>query len=296
MARSHRGGLRQHDVTGIDETYHTHNSAERKFFDFHFADVLRYKDLIKFYTRKNIVVTYRQTVLGPLWLILTPLIYSLIMMFVFGYLAGFNVGNVPKSVFYLFSITALGFFSKTATSNSTIFTSNAQLFSKVSFPRITISYANLFSTFITTCFQLVMAFILLVYYVVVGEMQIAWTALFIPIPFILLALMGQGMGLIFASFVVRYRDLGNLFALVIRLLMYVSAVVYPLSLFKSGVVAQIALFNPLCPIMETMRALVWSAPYPPTWSIIYAVVATVVISLLGILLFNRAEKNFVDTI
>ena len=280
----------------IDETYHSHNSAERKFFDFHFSDVLRYKDLIRFYTRKNIVVTYRQTVLGPLWLILTPLIFSLIMMLVFGYLAGFNVGDVPKPVFYLFSITAWGFFSKTATSDSAIFTQNAQLFGKVSFPRITISYANLFSTLITTAFQLVMAFLVLVAYALAGKMTVAYTIPLVVIPFILLALGGQGMGLIFASFVVRYRDLRNLFTLIIRLLMYVSAVVFPLSLFADGVLGQIALFNPLCPIMELLRAFAWGAPYPPVWSIIYAVVSVVIINLLGILLFIRAEKNFIDTI
>ena len=279
-----------------EREYHRHISARHKFFKLEPKKILAYKDLIVFYARKNIVTSYRQTVLGPIWLVLSPLLNSLIQMFVFGYLAGFKTGGVPKIVFYLFSNTAWQLYSYTVNGNSQLLLNNARLFEKVFFPRLTISYANMLSNVITTGVQLILSFCFLLIYWALGEVTPAPTFILFVIPIALLLMLGQGMGLIYASLAVRYRDLKNVFPIVTSVLMYFSPVVYPLSQLGTGALGKILLLNPFCAIFELFRAFLWNAPYPPLWSIIYAVVMAILVDIFGILIFNRVGRNFVDTI
>ena len=278
------------------DKYEKHITAKYKFFSFPLKELIQYRDLILLYTRKNVVVTYKQTILGPVWLWMTPLLSSLLQMFVFGYLAGFQTGNVPKIVFYLFSNTAWTLHSGVVTNDSQIFVRNQRLFSKVRFPRIAISYSNMLSTVITTGFQFILAFLFLFYYMARGEVRMSPAFLLAVFPLALLLLFGQGIGLLFASLTIRYRDMNKVQPLLTRILMYISPVVYPLAQLGSGKAAEFFLLNPLTAPMELFRYFLWGAPLPPLWSIAYSTVFALLINIFGILIFNKKERTFVDAI
>lgn len=279
-----------------DKIYYRHVDSRRKFLHLNFRDVLKYKDLIRFYAKKDLVASYRQTVLGPLWLFFAPLLASLIQMFVFGYLAGFKTGGVPKIIFYLFSNTAWRYYAQNVSSNTDIYLKNVGVFGKVYFPRLTISYANMLSYSVVTGAQLVMSGAILLIFALLGEVRIAWTFPLMIIPMLQLGLLGQGMGLLYAAIVVRYRDLRQVFPLITNVLMYFSPVVYPLAQLESPNLLRLALLNPFCAPLELLRAFLWNAPYPPVWSVVYSLAVMVAVNLLGVFAFNYTERNFIDSI
>ena len=276
--------------------YHQHISSKRRFLSFRFREIFKYKDLIRFYMHKNIVTTYRQTVLGPVWLFLSPFLNSLLQMFIFGYLAGFKTGGVPKIIFYLFSNTAWQLYSRTVNSDSQIFSQNVNLFGKVFFPRLTISYANLLSAATIIGAQTVMNFIFFFFFLLRQEVALSPAFLCMIVPMAQLALLGQGTGLLYAAVMVRYRDLRQVFPVITRVLMYVSPVVYPLSQIQNNTLRKIMLCSPFCAPLELLRAVIWNAPYPPVWSVVCSFVLSVIVNVLGILVFHYVEKDFVDSI
>jgi|GEM_PF-370941 len=276
--------------------YHRHIAPEQPLFSLQPGALLRYVDLMLLYARKNIVVTYRQTVLGSLWLVISPLASSLIQMFVFGYLAGFRTGGAPKIVFYLFSNTAWGLYSAVVNSDTYIFMGNTGLFGKVSFPRMAISYANMLSTTLITGIQFVISWVFLLFFLFRGEIRLSPLLPLSLIPILQLLLLGQGMGLIYASLTVRYRDLSRIFPLATRFLMYISPVVYPLSQLAGTRFDRLILLNPLCPAFEFFRAAIWCDPFPPAWSMVLSLFVTIAVNLCGILVFKRTARTFIDYI
>ena len=278
------------------EQYHRHITPEQPLFSLRPGSLLRYLDLMLFYARRNIVVTYRQTVLGALWLVISPLASSLIQMFVFGYLAGFRTGGAPKIVFYLFSNTAWGLYSAVVNSDTDIFMGNAGLFGKVSFPRMAISYANMLSTVLITGIQFAISGLFLLFFLFRGEIRLSPLLPLALLPLVQLLLLGQGMGLIYASLTVRYRDLGRVFPLATRFLMYISPVVYPLSQLAGTRFEKLILLNPLCPVFEFFRAAIWCDPFPPAWSVILSLLVTAAVNFFGIVVFKRTARTFIDYI
>ncbi len=260
------------------------------------GEILRYRDLMRFYARKNIVVTYKQTVLGPLWLFLSPLAAGILQLFIFGYLARFQTGGVPRIVFYLFSNTAWAFYNQTLSNDAKIFTQNTRLFGKVYFPRLTISYANLISIWWTVGAQLLMSFAFLFVYMLRGEIRLAPTFPLIVFPLLQLSLLGQGVGLLYASVTVRYRDLTKLYPVITRALNFLSPVVYPLSQLGTSRLRTAYMMNPLCSPLELFRAFLWKAPMPPAWCIAVSAGMTLAINYAGLCVFSRVEKTFIDSI
>ena len=271
-------------------------TPDHNFFDLDLAELYEYRDLIFFYARKNIVTGFKQTVLGPVWLFLQPLMSSLLYLFVFGNLAGFSTDGVPKILFYIFSNTLWTYFRTIADQNVNIFAANSGLFGKVHFPRLTISFANMISSLVPMLFQFILGSVLLGIYSINGSVSVRATAplALVCIPWAAMAAMG--IGLIFSSITIRYRDLRKVFSLLISVLMYGAPVVYPMSQLSNGLLKSLIYFNPLTPCFETMRHLIWGAPRPPVYSVIRSVAVTLITFIFGMLLFNHTDRTFVDVI
>lgn len=283
------------DING--EKYHTHISAEHNWFDLKLKEVWRYRDLIVLFTKRSFALTYKQTILGPAWIFLNPFITSIIYTFVFGGIAGMSTDGVPKILFYLCSNAIWTFFSGCVTKNAQTFTENASVFGKVYFPRLTIPISNVLASVIQFVVQMILVGIFLVYYVVRGAVTPNWWAwILIPVVLLHLGIMGLGFGIIISSVTTKYRDLSILVTFGVQLWMYVTPIVYPLSQLENGLFKTLLLINPVTSTIEVFRyAILGQGTIVPmylglSWGI------TISIFIVGVMIFNRIEKTFMDTV
>lgn len=278
--------------------YHTHISSKHKLFSLNLKEVWRYRDLIVLFTKRSFVLTYKQTVLGPAWIFLNPLMSSLIYAFVFGGIAGIGTDGVPSILFYLCSNAIWAYFASCVNTNAHTFTGNAGVFGKVYFPRLTTPISNVLSAMIRFGVQMILVIAFLVYYIAVGEVSPNWLAwLAIPVEIIHLGLLGLGCGIIISSLTTKYRDLSVLVAFGVQLWMYITPIVYPMSeLASSGWMQKILMLNPVTAPVEVIRyAIVGQGTIMPMYlAISWAL--TIVVVVIGIMIFNKVEKTFMDTV
>ena len=276
---------------------HIHITSKHNWYELNLREVLRYRDLIILFTKRNFQLTYKQTVLGPAWIFLNPLITSVIYAFVFGGIAGMSTDGIPQILFYLCSNAIWTYFATCVTKNASTFTANAHVFGKVYFPRLTIPVSNMLSACIQFGVQMILILVFLVYYACMKEVQPRWSA-FILIPAVLfhLGIMGLGFGVIVSSLTTKYRDLSILVTFGIQLWMYATPIVYPLSQVEDGWLKMILLINPVTGPVEIFRyALLGQGNIIPAY-VLLSVAMTVVVFFLGVMLFNRVEKTFMDTV
>lgn len=278
-------------------SYHTHITSKRNWFDLNLAEVWRYRDLIYLFTKRSFVVTYKQTILGPAWIFLNPLISSIIYAFVFGGIAGIGTDGVPQILFYLCSNAIWIFFSSSLNKNATTFTANANVFGKVYFPRLTMPISNVLSSVIQFGVQMILVLIFLVYYVLVGEVHPNWWAwLLIPVELLHLGLLALGCGIIVSSLTTKYRDLSILVTFGVQLWMYATPIVYPMSELGSGWMQLILQVNPVTAPVEMIRyAILGQGTVVPGYMALSWII-TIVVAVLGVMVFNRVEKTFMDTV
>ena len=281
----------------ISEKNHTHISSKHRMFSLNLKEVWQYRDLIWLFTKRTFAVTYKQTILGPAWLFLNPLISSIIYAFVFGGIAGIGTDGVPSILFYMCSNAIWIFFSSCVNKNATTFTANANVFGKVYFPRLTIPISNVISSVIQFGIQMLMVLVLLVYYVTVGAVQPNWLAwLAIPVALLHLGLLGLGCGIVISSLTTKYRDLSILVTFGVQLWMYITPIVYPMSQLGDGLVKTILMINPVTAPVEALRyAILGQGTIMPGYLLLSAVI-TVVVVVFGIMIFNKVEKTFMDTV
>lgn len=280
-----------------EQNYHIHISSQHRWFDLNLKEVWQYRDLILLFTRRSFVLTYKQTILGPLWIFLNPLISSIIYAFVFGGIAGIGTDGVPHILFYLCSNAIWNFFASCVTRNAHTFTDNAGVFGKVYFPRLTTPISNMLAAVIQFGIQMLLVLGFMVYYLLSGQVSPNWAAwLLIPVELLHLGLLGLGFGIIISSLTTKYRDLNVLVNFGVQLWMYATPIVYPLSQLGDGIVRDILLLNPVTASVELMRYAILGqgAIMPQSLAISWAM--TVVIVLLGIMIFNKVEKTFMDTV
>lgn len=277
--------------------YHTHITSEHKWFDLKLREVWRYKDLIWLFTKRSFVLTYKQTILGPAWIFINPILTSIIYNFVFGTIAGMGTDGIPTILFYLTSTALWTFFSSCLTKNATTFTANANVFGKVYFPRLTTPISNVLSSIIQLGIQMILVFVVLVYYIFTGNVSPNWWACaFIPLVLIQLGMMGMGFGLVISSMTTKYRDLTVLVSFGVSLWMYATPVVYPLSQLGDGLMKTILMINPVTSSMEIFRyALLGQGTIEPLF-VITSCIFTVLVMVFGIMIFNKVERNFMDTV
>lgn len=279
------------------EKYHTHISSKHKMLDLKLKEVWKYRDLIWLNTKRSFTVQYKQTVLGPAWLFISPIFTSLIYTFVFGGIAGMSTDGLPQILFYLPGTAIWSFFSSCLTTNANTFTANAGLFGKVYFPRLTMPISNVLSAAIRYGIQFIMVMVFLIFYTITGEVSPNWYLFWIiPLMLIHLGTMGMGIGIIISSMTTKYRDLKVLVGFGVSLLMYATPVVYPLSQLKDGWMKTVVMLNPTTMPIEFYRyALLGVGTI--NW-IYYAIsiVFTLVVIVFGIMIFNKVERNFMDTV
>lgn len=281
----------------MQNNYHTHITSKPHWLNLNIQEVWQYRDLIYLFTKRSFVLLYKQTILGPAWVFLNPLISSIVYAFVFGGIAGIGTEGVPTALFYLCSNAIWIYFSSCVTNNANAFTSNANVFGKVYFPRLTVPISNVLSSIIQFFVQMILVLVCLAYYLVRGEVTPHWEAWpMVPLMLIHLGLLGLGCGIIISSLTTKYRDLAILVTFGVSLWMYITPIVYPMSQLGEGVLKTILLLNPVTAPVEMMRyALLGQGAVMPGYLAISALV-TVAVVVFGIMIFNKVEKTFMDTV
>ena len=269
---------------------------KRKWLDIDLREIYRYRDLVKLFVNRDFVTVYKQTILGPLWFILNPLFTTIMYSFVFGGLAKIPTDGIPQTLFYYGGTMLWGYFSACLASGSDIFTGNAGLFGKVYFPRLTVPISKVFSNLISVVIQFATLIVFYIYFVLTGAtVRPTWWILFLPLLLAQLAALGMGFGMIISSLTTKYRDLRQLVAFGVSLWMYGTPIVYPLSQVPEGY-RWFMLLNPVSAPIEAFRAAfygVGGASPAMMWS---SIGTTLFVLILGLILFNRNERTFVDVV
>ncbi len=276
--------------------------AQTSWFDLRFKDLWQYRDLLVLFVKRDFVSFYKQTLLGPLWFFIQPIFTTIVFTFIFGNLAGLGTNGIPKPLFYLSGITAWNYFADCLTKTSTVFKDNASIFGKVYFPRLIMPLSIVVSNLVRFGVQFLLLLLVMVYYYfnpVEGSSFEVTSAVFVfPFLVLLMALLGLGLGLIITAMTTKYRDLAFLVTFGVQLLMYATTVTYPLSEARLKFQSMVYLIelNPMTNIIEAFRFAFLGQGVFSFSSMAYSTITTLVILFLGILIFNRTEKNFVDTI
>ena len=256
----------------------------------------RYRDLWYMYIRRDIVTFYKQTVLGPLWFLIQPILTTAMYMFVFGGLAGISTDGAPQPLFYLSGVMLWNYFSDSFNVSSNVFISNASVFGKVYFPRLVVPLAGLTSNLIKMGIQLILFLLVYVGYLIAGvPLQVNATLLLFPFYVLLLAGHAMSWGLIVSSVTSKYRDLRFLVSFGLQLFMYATPVIYPLSV-ASGKFKFALELNPLTPIFEAFKYGCLSCGSFSVGGLLYSTIFMLVTLFLAVIVFNRVERNFMDTV
>ena len=274
----------------------TYISSKNKWFRTNFRELWRYRDLIILFVKRNITTSYKQTVLGPLWILINPLISTVVFTVIFGIIAKTSPTGIPQFLFYMSGNLLWSFFSGCLSKGSATFIGNSRLFGKVYFPRLCSPVSDMIYSFINYSIQMLVFIGLTVFFAVTNpNVQPNLYLLLVPVMVVQTALLGMGVGLIISSITTKYRDLNILVSFSVSLWMYITPVVYPVSRIPDWL-RPLFLLNPVAPIVESYRyAFLGSGSFEMIyWLISLAVTAVVVV--LSLVVFNRVEKNFIDTV
>src|SRR6266542_695293 len=266
-------------------------------FDLRLKDVWRYRDLLFLFVKRDFTAQYKQTILGPLWHLIQPIFTTVMFMLVFNQIAGISTDKLPAPLFYMSSIAIWNYFSACLSNNSSTFIANAGIFGKVYFPRLVTPLSSVLSNMVKfgIQFMLLMAFVL--YYASRGAFYINVSVhlLLIPVIIVIMAALGLGLGIIISSLTTKYRDLNILINFGVGLLMYVTPVAYPLSYLEQSKYKALIQWNPLSSLVEGFRYALFRQGTFDTFFFFYSILFTCIVLLLGILLFNKVERTFMDT-
>lgn len=271
-------------------------SAKRGLFNLNLKELWKYRDLVILFVKRDLKNVYKQTVLGPLWIVINPFLSTFVFTVIFGIIANISTDGIPQFLFYMSGNILWSFFSSCFNRASSTFLSNARIFGKVYFPRFLMPLSGIIYNSITFLVQFVMFAILVAVYALTGaNVHPNLIVLALPILLIHIAFLGTGTGLIISSLTTKYRDLNVLVSFGLTLWMYLTPVVYPVSQIPESF-RFIMLLNPVAPIMETFRyAFLGSGSFEWFFLLISAAV-TAVLLILGMIVFNQVEKNFIDTV
>ena len=287
-----------------EEKWTTVIKPKNKLLDVNLKELWYYRDLISLFIKRNITTQFKQTILGPLWFVVQPALTVIMYMIVFGGIAGIPTDGVPRPLFYLAGTCMWQYFAECLTKTSNTFVSNAGIFGKVYFPRLAVPISDVVSNLLRFSVQLGLFLLVYAIYALLGnhEAQFNWYALLFPLLLLMLAGLALGFGILFSSLTTKYRDLQVLLSFLVSLWMYATPIVYPLSqtksMFWNGIqVHSLMCLNPVTPIIETFKYGFLGCGEFVGWRwLIYSFVFMVVLLMLGILVFNRVQKNFMDTV
>ncbi len=267
-------------------------------FDIDLAELWRYRDLIVMFVKRNFTVLYKQTILGPLWILLNPLLTTVLFNVVFGGIAGLSTDGTPSFLFYMAGNTVWTFFAACINNTANTFVANAQVFGKVYFPRLTMPISQALTSLVNFCIQFAMFCVFWAYFRLTGApLHLTAWAFALPLVVGLVMLLGLGVGIIVSSLTTKYRDLAIAVGFGVQLWMYVSPVVYPLStLSESPRLRALMLANPMTAPVEAFRLATLGTGTVTAGMLAYSAVFTLAALALGVVLFSRIEKTFMDTV
>jgi lipopolysaccharide transport system permease protein len=273
--------------------------SKQSFLNINFKELWYYRDLLMLFVKRDVVTVYKQTILGPLWYLIQPLFTSLIFTIIFNNVAGISTGATPSFLFNLAGVMVWNYFTSCLNETSDTFKKNASIFGKVYFPRLIVPLSVVISNLVKFGIQFLIFVAFYVYYVFQGmTSEITSAVLLFPLLVAVMGILGLGMGMIISSMVTKYRDLSFLVGFGVQLLMYVSAVMYPMALLKEKLpkFGWLIEYNPLAYVIETARYLLLHEGKISNLGLLYTIGVTFIIFVIGLLVFHKTEKSFIDTV
>ncbi len=282
--------MREEDWTSVIK-------ARNNLLDINLKEIWQYRDLYTLFVKRNIITQYKQTVLGPLWYFIQPILTTVMYMVVFGGIAKISTDGLPQPLFYLSGIVCWQYFSNCLTATSNTFVTNQGMFGKVYFPRLIVPLSNVTSNLVKMLIQLLLFVVVYVYYLCigVGVYPNLYACLF-PLLIFLLAGLSLGFGILISSLTTKYRDLTILFSFVVQLWMYATPIIYPLSTVPDGKLKTLMLINPITSIVEAFKYGTLGVGMMSWGWLAYSFAFMVVLLFVGIIVFNKVEKSFMDTV
>lgn len=274
-------------------------SPKKSIFEINFKELWYYRDLLMLFVKRDVATVYKQTILGPLWYFIQPLFTAIIFTVIFNNVAGIGTGATPSFLFNLAGIIVWNYFTACLNETSDTFKKNASIFGKVYFPRVIMPMSTVITNLLKLGIQLLIFIGVYLFYLAKGmDNLMNWTVLLFPILVLIMGLLGLGLGMIISSMVTKYRDLTFLVSFGVQLLMYISAVMYPMSLIKEKLpqLGWIVEYNPLAYVIETSRYLLLNEGVVSFAGLLYTGLVTIIIFFFGLVVFNRTEKTFIDTV
>ena len=270
---------------------------KNKLLEVNLKEIWDYRDLLTLFVKRDIITSYKQTILGPLWFIITPVLSVIVYVAVFGGIAGIPTDGIPPILFYLLGISVWGYFASCLSATSNSFVTNADIFGKVYFPRIIMPLVAVTTNLLSFAIQLAIFAAFYIYYVATGTpLTIHWQIVLFPVFVLILAFMSVGFGMIFSSLTTKYRDLQIMLAKIISLWVYITPVIYPLSMVTNEKLHLAMSLNPVTPVMEAIKySLLGQGQFSWGW-LCYSVGFTFILLLFGLMLFNKVQKSFMDTV
>ena len=278
------------------ENWTTIITPKNKFFRLNLKELWQYRDLITSFVKRDFTATYKQTILGPLWFFIQPVFTTIMFLIVFGNIAKIPTDGVPQVLFYMNGIILWNYFSKCLVATSNTFVSNAAIFKKVYFSRLTIPVSNVLSALVQFLIQFTLFITIFITYKIGGAaLELSLAVFAIPFFVLQMAVLGLGIGLIITSLTTKYRDLTHLVGFAVQLWMYATPIVYPLSMVPEKW-RSLYVLNPVVPILESFKHAFFSTGMPSVTEYGISIVTTIFLLFAGIFTFNFVEKNFVDTV
>jgi len=272
-------------------------SSESSLLKFNFREIFLYRDLIRMFVRREIVTYYKQTILGPLWFLIQPVLTTIVFTLIFGKLAKISTDGLPPVLFYLAGVTAWNFFADSFKNTADTFKKNEQIFGKVYFPRVILPLSIVISGILKFLIQFALFLIFVFYFILKGsDISLSWYSFaMLPVFVFIMGLLGLSAGMIISSLTTKYRDLTFLIQFGVQLLMYATPVIYPVSVFPEKYRWLIEI-NPMTGIIEGFRFLFLGDGAFSLGGLMYSLIFSVILFFLALIVFNRTEKNFMDTV
>ena len=282
----------------MEQAWTTEIKPKEKLLSVDFKEIWRYRDLMMLFVKRNIITQYKQTVLGPLWFLIQPLMTTVMYMVVFGGIAKIYTDGLPQPLFYLAGISFWQYFADCLNKTSNTFVSNAGIFGKVYFPRLVTPLSDVISNLLRFGIQFGLFLAVYAYYAIFTDVQIHtnWYALMLPILVMMLAGLALGFGILFSSMTTKYRDLQLLLSFFVSLWMYATPVIYPLSTITNPTLRLVMQLNPLTGIVEFFKYGMLGVGVHEWWMLGYSFVFMVILLAIGIVVFNKVQKSFMDTV
>ncbi len=280
----------------VDENWTLVVKPEANVFDLRLAELWRYRDLVLLFVRRDFVSTYKQTILGPLWFIIQPVLTTITFTIIFGNIAKIPTDGIPQMLFYLSGLVSWNYFAECLNKTSNTFIGNAHIFGKVYFPRMAVPVSIVISNLVTYTIQFLLFLVFYFYFIATGTtVHPNMALLLVPVMLVFMACLGLGLGIIISSMTTKYRDLRFLVTFGVQLMMYATPVIYPMSLLSPKAQFYISL-NPMSSIIETFRYAFLGSGNLNFMHLLYSAVFSIVILFIGVVYFNKVEKNFMDTV